>query len=113
MPANPSCSSGACDMIRFTIVSVDPSTRTALVAINARPNGCGQNDLPGTSLGGTVAEVYDPAGCFFNEPPEQLFARQGWARYMMPDAASLPYPYPPVPEWEVFSLCCGFDNCIF
>ena len=115
MAANPSCSTGACDMIRFQVLSADSTTRSALVQILGRPYGCGQNDLPGTDLGGTVAEVCDPAGCFFNEPDDQLIGRQGWARYIQPLTSTpcQPYQYNLVPEWEVFSLCCAVNDCTF
>jgi len=116
MSSNPTCFlPAACDTIRFMIISTDQTTRSALVEIRGRPYGCGLGDLPGTDLGGTVAEVCDPAGCFFNEPPEQLMGREGWARYMMPVLPSpcSPYAYPILPEWEVFSLCCAERDCVF
>lgn len=91
-----------CRVIRFQIVSADPTTRTALVEILARPYGCGINDIPDTLAGGTVAEVEDPCGCFFNEPNEELTGRCGWARYMSASYGG---------QWEVFSLCCAFPDC--
>lgn len=100
-----------CHVMRFQITSVDPSTRTALVEILARPVGCGVSSLPDTLLGGTVAYVCDPLGCFFNEPSTDLTGRGGWARYMQPNTASACNPYAE-PSWEVFSLCCAIPECL-
>lgn len=106
--------------IRFKIVSSDPTTFTALADILAWDAGFGINEVPyqlGTpELPIRVVEVCDPAGCFLNEPAEDLFDRAGWA--MLMDA---PYtaggaacregygPFPPV--WEVIQLCCRPYSC--
>ena len=54
--------------------------------------------------------VYDKTGCFFNEPPEDLVNRIGFAEYMnhLEDG--------PCPDtfgelWTVISLCCNEDVC--
>ncbi len=106
-------SSSSCHEVRFQVVSADPSTRTALGEILSVPAGCVACDLPETTLGCTVIDICDPAGCFFNEPNEQLTGRQGWARYMMPITENICQPDPNylVPQWEVFSLCCPIPEC--
>lgn len=100
-----------CHTVRFQIVSADPTTRTALGEVMARPVGC--TDVPESMLGGTVIDICDPQGCFFNEPNEALTDRQGWARYMQPVTENICQPdlnYL-VPQWEVFSLCCAIPDC--
>ncbi len=54
--------------------------------------------------------VYDKTGCFFNEPPEDLVNRLGYAEYMnhLEDG--------PCGDtfgelWTVISLCCNEDQC--
>jgi len=105
--------STACHEVRFQVVSADPSTRTALGEILSRPPDCALGDIPEATLGGTVIEICDPMGCFFNEPNEELTGRQGWARYMMPVSENICQPDPNylVPQWEVFSLCCAVPDC--
>ena len=104
-------SASGCDEVRFQVVSADPLTRTALGEILSRPVGC--STVPDSVLGGTVIEICDPAGCFFNEPGEELTDRQGWARYMQPAVVDTCQPDPNylVPQWEVFSLCCAAPDC--
>ena len=104
--------------IRFKIASSDPTTFTALADILAWDAGFGMNDVPyqlGTpELPIRVVEVCDPAGCFLNEPPEDLFDRAGWAMLMdgPPAAGGFcrdSYGGPPV--WEVIQLCCRPYSC--
>lgn len=108
-----------CNVVMFEIVSSDPSTRTALVEIKGRPNGC--SDVPESTLGGTVLEVCDPQGCFLNEPNVQLTGRLGWARYMVPVGENICQPnagtasgtllLSPYAQWYVFQLCCRIPEC--
>lgn len=101
----------ACDTIRFTIISSDQLTLSALVQLDASPPGCNPATMPGIILGGTVAEVCDPTGCFFNEPNSNLIGRRGWAKYMLPNTVTNCNPVYPAAEWEVFSLCCALQDC--
>lgn len=104
-------SNSNCDMVRFQVVSSDPTTRTALGEILSRPVGC--SDVPESTLAGTVIEICDPSGCYFNEPNVTLTGRQGWAKYMMPTQENICQPdinYL-VPQWEVFALCCETPTC--
>jgi hypothetical protein len=103
--------------IRFKIASSDPTTFTALVDILSWDAGFGINEVPyqiGTpELPIRVVEVCDPAGCFLNEPAEDLFDRAGWA--MLMDGSPGGFcrdgygPFPPV--WEVIQLCCRPYSC--
>lgn len=102
--------SSSCDTVRFMVVSSDPATRSALCEIRARPVGCGINDIPDTTLGGTVIEVCDPQGCYFNEPSSDLTGREGWAKYMLPITSNVCQVYPAA-HWEVFALCCSTPDC--
>lgn len=118
-PSPPPCidctdpSTKDCTIVRFQIVSADPSARTGFGEITARPAGCGINDVPETSLGGTVIELCDPTGCFFAAPEEELTGRMGWAKYMQPvgEVVCQPGETNPVPQWEVFALCCAVITC--
>jgi len=100
-----------CDVVVFRVISSDQSTRTALGEVLARPFGC--SDVPESSLGGTVIEVCDLAGCHLNAPPDELFGRIGWAKYMLPASTSICDPDPAyiVPHWLVVNLCCGLPPC--
>lgn len=100
-----------CDEVRFQIVSADPTTRTALGEIMARPVGC--SDVPESTLGGTIIEICDPSGCYFNEPNVNLTGREGWAKRMMPVHENICQPDPNylVPQWEVYALCCETPTC--
>lgn len=102
---------GDCHEVRFQIVSADPTTRSALGEILSRPVGC--STVPDAELGGTIIEICDPAGCYFNEPAEEMTDRQGWARYMQPATVDNCQPDPNylVPQWEVFALCCAAPDC--
>ncbi len=101
-------------ILRFQIVSADPSCLTALCTIEAQMfSGVAE----GSTEGGTLLTVYDIAGCFFNEPNEELTGRMGFAAYMIrkngkqPDlGGSVCDPYLDA-RWEVFSLCCNTTEC--
>ena len=102
--------------IRFKIASSDPTTFTALADILAWDAGFGMNDVPyqiGTpELPINVVEVCDPAGCFLNEPPEDLFDRAGWAMLMDgPPGGFCRDSYGGPPVWEVIQLCCRPYSC--
>jgi hypothetical protein len=102
-----------CTIVRFIVLSSDPVTRTALGEIRARPFGCGIDDVPDTSVGGTVIEICDPGGCYFAAPNEELIGRMGWAKYVQPigEVVCQPGEGSPVPQWEVLSLCCDMPAC--
>jgi hypothetical protein len=116
MPANPSCAPnlGICDTIRFQISSV-PSPFVALGAVVAVPPGFGLSDVPEINPMTNTVLIYDPIGCFFNEPSGQLYTRIGWAKYMQPLPPVMGEPYAghmyPESVWEVFSLCCATVGC--
>jgi hypothetical protein len=108
--------------IRFRIVGSDSASFNVLGFVLAWDGDYGfdqldiQDDVNGPGqipLG--VVEVCDPTGCFFDEPPDELFNRVGWARRMYsgtPDNCRSVYPpYPTL--WEVFSLCCKRKACRF
>lgn len=104
----------SCVDVRFQVLVADSVTRTALCVIVSRPYGCGIADIPDTIMDGTVIEVCDPAGCFFNDPNDELEGREGWAKYVTPIAGSTfcqDGSYEIVPEWQVYSLCCMTDRC--
>lgn len=103
--------------IRFEIADANPDNLTALVTILSWDSGFtirdvpGQFGLPGLEL--NVVEVCDPSGCYLNEPAEELFARQGRARYTQGTAEGVcrqgSAPFDPV--WEVYALCCQNPSC--
>jgi hypothetical protein len=108
--------------IRFRIVSSDPADFMVLGKVLAWDGDSGfdrfdiQDDVNGPGqipLG--VVEVCDPTGCFFDEPPDELFDRTGWARRMYSEEGDgCRSRYPPYPTlWEVFSLCCKRKACRF
>lgn len=121
MPPNPTCFlTGSCDTIRFMIGSTI-SINLVEAEVLAVPVGFTTADVfdPVIFTDGVVTvNVYDPIGCFFNEPDGQLIGRQGWARLMVPaedsqgnvtqDPAN---PYG-VAQWEVFALCCNTQGCV-
>lgn len=91
-------------IIRFTIVSGSDESVTALV--NSRP--CGRSSVPEEDDYGQV-EVYDPAGCFFDEEAADLVDRVGFATYQKPANYGEVGASDPGTDgcwWEVFSLCC-------
>lgn len=117
--------SSQCHTARFRVLSVDEDTRVALCELLAVPAGC--SDVPGSSLVdpfGTVLEVCDPSGCFFNEPEDEIFGRMGGAHYMLPLFETTCQPAGSgsgsgtgtsgddfVPQWEVVWLCCAPLSC--
>lgn len=110
----PSSGGVSCNRVRFQVMVSDSVTRTALCAIVSRPYGCSESSVPGTVLNGDAIECCDPAGCFFNDPNDELEGREGWAEYMIPIAGSTfcqDGSYEIVPEWQVYSLCCKTDRC--
>jgi hypothetical protein len=110
----PGSGGASCTRVRFQVVVADHVTRTALCAIVSRPYGCSESDIPDTALDGAVVEICDPAGCFFNDPNDEIEGREGWAEYMMPVSGSTfcqDGEYVLVPEWQVYSLCCKTDRC--
>jgi hypothetical protein len=113
-------SGGSCDTIRFQIVqaSLVGGVMVALSVPLAVPVGFSVCDVPGLliqpcspGIAGLI-EIYDPNGCYFNEPSNFFPGRQGWARYM-----EAIFPAPPddllydAPQWEVFALCCNAGGC--
>lgn len=105
-------SSSACNVIQFSVLQQDPSTRSVLAQVVGVPNGCTLADLP--EVIGLEVEICDPAGCFFNEPDPELFDRRGWAKYMLPLETSVCQPDENylVPMWTVFALCPKPPECI-
>lgn len=98
--------------IRFTIVSVNDGSTSVYASYDAWDNGYLETDVPGdlNTLAGVpgrlgVVEIHDPNGCFFDEPSDELFARQGYAHYLLPNDAY------GEPRWEVTSLCCRRLRC--
>ena len=106
-------------VIRFQIQTMTSATRVALCEVTSVPYGMTGPGLPGidealsTDLI-TFVDVGDPTGCYFNEPASQMVGRNGWAMYMQPltDNVCNPAAYGVlVPQWEVFSVCCGPAVC--
>ena len=110
---------GVCDTIRFQIVD-QISIGVVSAIVTAVPSGFTVCDVPGLEIpnctpgiAGPIT-VYDPIGCFFNEPSNFFPGRQGWAKYMqavfpsIPDTGLGTYYQP---QWEVFSLCCNSGGC--
>lgn len=125
----PSAGGGtACDFIRFQILSADliSTPRSAQVAILSRPCGCEtvEEEIPdslltgtgtGTGTGEAPITVYDMAGCFLNEPEDDLIGRVGYAKYMIDESylgqgtgtgtGGGPDEIDDC-NWEIVSLCC-------
>ena len=55
-------------------------------------------------------DVYDKAGCFLDEPPENLVNRIGYAKYMT-SLEDGPCPDTFGDFWEIWSLCCDELQC--
>jgi len=100
-------------IIRFKIESIVSSGVSALVKITARP--CGMTEVS-DEVSGEVT-VYDPCGCFLNEPDADLIGRCGWAAYVDPTGIDATGTGTDNSEtgtgtdiqqcrWEIFSLCC-------
>lgn len=117
MPANPSCfpPPGQCDTIRFSIVSASliNDRVVALAVVTAVNQGFTIDDVPGRIGLLNDVDIYDPVGCFFNEPLDFLIGRGGWAHYMQPLPHEIPDDGSPYnePQWEVFALCCNVGSC--
>ena len=119
---NPNCVQEGTRVIRFQIVSEDPTCRRGIGEILARPL---DHYVPGSFLGpdpsnpskdGTVFYVTDPTGCFLNEPNEEMTGRVGYAAYLQPvRTGSLPctdgYEDDLAPRWEIISMCCRSISC--
>jgi hypothetical protein len=112
--------SGGVREIRFLIVTAFPESLKVYGQILSWDYGYSISDVPArfgfgsdgpTSL--NVVEICDPAGCFFNEPEEELMGRQGSAKYtqgVRDDICRVgSAPYQGV--WEVHSLCCLNPSC--
>jgi len=86
--------------VRFEILSIDEYDETkALVTVLSRPPGR-RRVTEETEIGTLL--VYDLAGCFFDENPEDLEGRIGYATYLETrDEYDVP-----TKKWEVDSLCC-------
>ena len=104
--------------IGFQIVSAFPASLTAYGEIKSWDYGFSSSDVPAQfgvqqpPLELRVVEICDVAGCFFNEPDEELIGRMGRARYSQGTASHCRVgsaPYPGV--WEVYSLCCLHPSC--
>jgi hypothetical protein len=103
-----SSGSPSCDTIRFSIGD-NFSDYTALVTVEAVPQGFTEADVPELNPGTHTLIVHDPLGCFLNEPVGTMLGRVGWAHYMQPLTAGYGEPDEPYagPVWEIFSLCCA------
>lgn len=106
-------------VIRFQIQTMTSATRVALCQVTSVPYGMTRAELPGidealsTDLI-TFVDVADPTGCYFNEPAGGMVGRNGWAMYMQPQVEDVCNPSEYgilLPQWEVFSVCCGPAVC--
>lgn len=99
-------------IISFSIVSSDPTIRSALVEIRQRSF---TGTVYGSTLDDTVVTVYDTDGCFLNEPNVDLTGRNGKAVLMYVDAEAEAVHFPdytvPTKYWNVISLCCPNTVC--
>ncbi len=89
---------GSTDLSRvlFQIQSFDDYTGLATCVPKYVP--C-SGELPGLNEDGTIS-VSDPAGCNFNEPPDELIGRWGWADWLINAE------YPIECLWVCSGLCC-------
>lgn len=98
--------------ITFTIVSSDPTNRSAEVEIRQRTF---LGPAYGSTLDDTVVTVYDTNGCYLNEPNVDLTGRNGTAKLFFVDAEAeaIHFPDYDVPEkyWMVIGLCCPNTVC--
>ena len=114
--------------LRFQIVSGDAETRSANVLIEELswsinrettviPGGLLGPDPSNPEIGATNLIVYDPDGCYLNEPNVRLIGRFGKAVYYgfgplsEPNNAGLYDPDEPQHKWYVSDLCCGPIGC--
>lgn len=104
---NPTCARRSGEgLIRFRILAADCELGEAETDVLARP--CGKKRVDGEDAYGRVL-VHDAAGCFLDEPEDDLVDREGYAaRVEVPASAEMPYPEC---RWEIVSLCCAEDTC--
>ena len=104
--------SGGSPLIHFRITYSEFCGDCFVVAqVIGIPNGTSTSNLPDIDVDDNNSVlVYDKDGCFFNEPPEDLVSRTGYATYMnhleggpCPDTFGL--------LWTVISICCDEDVC--
>lgn len=91
-----------CGTVRFEIQSVDTATvpYSAYVYIRAKPCGC---TLVPEDSGTGMLTVWDALQCLlYDESPEDLIGRRGFAHYMDIE----PEYGLPLCRWEIASLCC-------
>jgi hypothetical protein len=98
--------------IRFRIVS---SYFCGACYVEARvisvPYGVAVGNLPDVDTDNNNAvRIYDRTGCKFNEPPEDLVNRIGYATYMTP-LEDGPCPDTIFSSWECIDLCCSEETC--
>lgn len=75
------------------------------------PYGLSIGDLPDVdTYANNQVRIYDRAGCYFNEPPEDLVNRIGYATYMTP-LEDGPCPDTVFSAWECTALCCTDSVC--
>lgn len=107
-----SASAGGSKIISFSIISSDPTLRSAEVEIRQRSF---TGTVYGSTLGDTVVTVYDTDGCFLNEPNVDLTGRNGKAVLMYTDAEAEAIHFPdydvPAQYWNVLNLCCPNVVC--
>jgi hypothetical protein len=86
----------------------------ARAAVLSRPVGV--SSVPGEGYDGRVivrdmTMTHDAVGgCFFNEPPDQLIGRIGFAVYLESGVRSVCSIFDPK-QWHCFSLCCLPEAC--
>lgn len=75
------------------------------------PFGVSVSDLPDVDeANNNAVRIYDRTGRYFNEPPEDLVNRIGYAVYMQP-LEDGPCPDTIFPSWECISLPCNEVTC--
>lgn len=98
--------------IKFAIVSAVDGSMSVFGSYDEWDVGYTEADVPGdlNTLAGIspplgVVEIFDSAGCYFDEPADELFGRIGYAHYLLPrDSYG-------EPRWVVTSLCCRRLTC--
>ena len=98
--------------IRFRIVA---SYFCGACYVEARvisvPFGVSVSALPDVdTYDNNAVRIYDRTGCKFNEPPEDLVNRIGYATYMTP-LEDGPCPDTIFSSWECIDLCCAEETC--
>lgn len=91
---------GGATIVMFSIDSFDDESGIAICTPLYVTCGTG---LPGVDEYTGKIEVTDPAGCNFNEPPEELIDRIGWAAWMI---SLVSEDYGAACEWVCTGLCC-------